>query len=578
MHKYLQWSALLLTLGCVVASAVAQPGEHPFQYRVGFVGVPSAPVTEWKMADLKRLQELGFNTVQVNIAWGYRPGGEALNLEDLIDVPEQLKGKVKMEGDQSPERRALRHKHLHERAAMAKSLGMRTIFHFGAPYVGPNYGDASPNCLRDGKTVERCVYLLKEFAKQFPEIDDILIYTFDQHAWLCSEFGPCPRCTGSPLHERVVPFLEVMKKTWNETHPQGRLWWEPWELSSGQIQRVLSDIEPTNFGLMLHCTIGEVIASIPTDRSLKTCSLVAAGRGIPVIAEYFMGGATEEIEPYLHVAHPQVILDGLQEIAALPNVKGIKEYYGILTDREDPNLRMAGLFLNNPRISDAEALDQLAAPYKKAAPTIKEFWRLSSEGFRLFPWDASWLIRKIGTSDPVHAMSAATIHGIPWHSPSWMSSRRTVFMKVDRYEEPDPWMLEEVQLQCEMSAARYAAALGLANEALGSMPEEMKATFNQNIGEIREIRRRILAYAYHIRATNITVAMRAAKEHGFAIQPERVEELRKILVADQENMGQREPVQSAINLLQSDLDKFLDTYFKIVPDKWSRGASSATSR
>jgi hypothetical protein len=578
MKKLILFSYILtFLLGC--ANAVEQHKAQPFEYRVGFLGVPPQPVVDWQLEDVKRLKELGFNTIQVNIAWGYRPGGDPLNLECMIDLPERLIGESVMVGDQSPERRAQRHVQLHERAAMAKSLDMRTIFHFGAPYVGDSsYGDAPPNCLRDGKTLERCTYMLQKFGEQFPDVDDILIYTFDQHAWFCSEFGPCPRCTGSPLHERVVDFLETMKDVWNETHPNGRVWWEPWELSSGQLQMVLETIEPHNFGLAIHCTIGEVIATIPTDRSLKTSSMVAARRGIPVIAEYFMTSATEEVEPYLHIAHPQVIFDGLTEIASLPHIDGIKEYYGILTDREDPNLRMAGIFLNNPGISAEEALELCVAPYGEAADLVKQFWALSSEGFRLFPWDTSWLIRQIGRSDPIHAMSAATIHGIPWHSPSWESSRRTVFMKVDRDEEPDPWMLEDVQLQCELSAERYARALEVAPEALAAMPAEMGITFKRNMEELVEMRRRILAYAYHLRETNLVATMRIAKENGFAVPQRTIDELTATLLADKENMRQAEPIQGALDLLESDVSAFLDTYFKVVPDEWSKGAFSTTSR
>ncbi|MDQ1257142.1 MAG: hypothetical protein QG656_1744, partial [Candidatus Hydrogenedentes bacterium] len=410
------------------------------QYRVGFLGCPPFPAVAWSRENFERLRDLGFNTVQLNIAWGYRPGGEPLNLEDVIDVPERLRGCAAMLGDQSPERRAQRLADLHSRARLAKEFGFRSIFHFGAPYVGDvNIGDAPPNCLLDGITPERCEYLLEAFAKEFPEIDDILVYTYDQHAWLCSEFGPCPRCTGIPLAERVVPFLDRMKAIWLEFHPGGRLWWEPWELSAGQVQRCVCNIKTEGFGLALHCNIAEAMTTIPTDRWVRNTSFLAGERGIPVIVEYFLGGPSEEVEPYLHLSHPLATLRGLQQIAKVPHVVGIKEYFGLIPDKEDPNLRMTGLFFHQPDIGEEEALDKLAEPYGDAAAGMKRFWWLTSESMELFPWDTSWLIREIGKSDPVHSMSAAFIRGVPWHTPSWMSTRRAVFMKVDA-SEPDAWM------------------------------------------------------------------------------------------------------------------------------------------
>ena len=69
-------------------------GSSPagFAYRVGFLGCPPQPEVEWSEANIARLKELGFNTLQLNIAWGYRPGGEALNLEDVIDVAAPRRG------------------------------------------------------------------------------------------------------------------------------------------------------------------------------------------------------------------------------------------------------------------------------------------------------------------------------------------------------------------------------------------------------------------------------------------------------------------------------------------------------
>ena len=555
-------------------------GRSPvvFPYRIGFLGCPPQPEVAWSEANIARLGELGFNTLQLNIAWGYRPGNEALNLEDVIDVPAHLAGAVPMLGDQSPARRRQRCRDLQQRARRAHAAGMRTIFHFGAPYVGDRYiHDAPPNCLLDGTTRERCCYLLEEFARQFPDVDDILIYTYDQHAWLCNEFGPCPRCTGIPLAARVVPFLEEMGQVWRRSHPDGRLWWEPWELSAGQVQRCIERVSPAGFGLALHCTVAEVIATQPTDRWLRNCCQLAARRDIPVVVEYWLGGPSEELEPFLHLAYPLVTLRGLQAIAGVAGVTGVKEYFGLIPDKEDPNLRMTGIFLADPAVDERQALARLGEPYGAAAAWMIAFWEHSSAAIELFPWDTSWLIREIGKSDPVHAMSAACIHGVPWHTPSWASTRRAVYMQVDP-GEVDPWMLEDVQLRCELAAERMAAALAVAAELRGDVPAALALGFGRNVDELKELRRRTLAYALHLRETNLVATMRVCRAQGWEIPQRTLAELRATLAADQENQGQPEPVGGALRLLDEDVDAFLNTYFTVVPDRHSKGNFSVTSR
>ena len=257
------WLLLLIVLSGVFPTSVtsqSNPAADRFQYRIAILGYPSnaavvwdaknpmaeymnslgAPKDEWSPENLQKLKALGFNTIQLNLAWGYRPNDEPLNLEDVVELPAGLRDQypqpVPLRSQQTPERIRQRRTDLRDRIKMAKEAGFRTIFHFGAPYnAHSRYGDAPPNCLMDGKTPERYAHLLEVLGQEFPGIDDILIYTYDQDAWLCNEFGTCPRCLGIPLHERVVPFLQQMVATWSKISPQGRVWWEPWELSAGQV-------------------------------------------------------------------------------------------------------------------------------------------------------------------------------------------------------------------------------------------------------------------------------------------------------------------------------------------------------
>jgi hypothetical protein len=179
-----------------------------FAYRIGFLGEPASSIpfqyispVEWNIDNIARLKALGFNTIQINVAWGPRPGDEPLNLEDIVELtPEQqvrYPQPVPLRCDPSPERRAARKQAMHDRIGFCRKVGLRTLFHFGAPFnAHVTYGDNPPNCIMDDKVIVRYELLLETFAREFPGVDDILVYTYDQDAWLCNEFGECPRCRG----------------------------------------------------------------------------------------------------------------------------------------------------------------------------------------------------------------------------------------------------------------------------------------------------------------------------------------------------------------------------------------------
>ena len=573
--------------------------SHNFlKYKVGFLGIPDSVMDEknplagnkgwhaqvpWTRENLSKLQKLGFNTIQVNVAWGSRPGDEALNLEDIVELPPKLDRKypqsIPFRSNPSPERRQQRIADLHARIKLCRELGLRTTFHFGAPYnAHARYGDGPPNCLLDEKTAPRYGHLLEIFAQEFKGVDDIHLYTYDQDAWLCSEFGPCPRCLGIPLHERLVPFIERLVGVWRKARPQGRLWWEPWELSAGQVLHCVEEINPRGFGLALHANIAEAQATLPVDRWLRNTCQLADHRGIPVIVETFLGNSSEELEPFAHLAFPLVTYRGLQRIAQLPGVVGIKEYYGLNPTKEDPNLRITSLFFSKPDATETEALDALARPYGRAAKRMPEFWRVASEGMEHFPWDASWWIRNLGCSDPAHSLSAATLRGQQAHTPSWESTRRTIFMKTDDLQ-CDPWMFEDVELRCKLAAESWQQAGILGKKILSLVPANLSGEFRANLADLVAARARALAYAYHLRETNLVGILRKAQADGKEIPKRVIKELEGTLKADlKNNKGKWPEMTAALALLQRDLTEFLKTYFLEEHDRASKGRFSVTSR
>ena len=547
------------------------------EYKVGFLGAPSHPEVEWNDANLKRMKDLGFNVLQLNIAWGYRPNDEALNLEDVIDLPSQLSrtaGDKNREKMRTPERIAIRSEKIRQRIEISRKFGFRTMFHFGAPNV--LYPPESPGalgvildqCISDEATLSRYVTLLKAFHAKFPNVDDLLCYTYDQNAWLCSEAGACPRCHGVPLPGRVTKFINTLASTWRELNPKGTLFWEPWEISAGQTYQCVDLLDPTCVGLSLHSNIAEVQIASSADRWFKNMLTKAAERNIPVLGELWTGCPTEEMEPYLHIATPLATLRALRAVNEAGKLKGIKEYYGNVPDQEDPNLRMTGLFFKNPRIRDDEALTQLAKPYGEAAEGVKKFWRLSSEAMEMYPWDVSWLAREVGRSTPKHTLSAAILKGASWQTPSWQANRRVAFMRTDETAAPNFWMCEDIQMRFEQTADKLEKAIQTAESVQNIISNPYLATFGKNIEELKAFRVRVLAYAYHLRETNLANLIRGASQYRLEINKKNVEELRSVMVKDQQNMGTEEPVGAAIRMLDTDLKKFLKTYF--VP--WAQSA------
>lgn len=597
----LAWS-ICATTQAQATTSTTDRNTPTFDYKVGFLGFPDSYTNfemggqvPWTPETVGQLKVLGFNTIQLNVAWGTRPGDEPLNLEDIVQLaPEQdqrYPQVVPLRSRPGAEARDKRRAALRERIALCRAAGLRTIFHFGAPYnAHARYGDGPPNCLLDRKVVQRYELLLDVFAREFPGVDDILVYTYDQDAWLCSEFGPCPNCLGVPLHHRVPAFLDRLAARWRAHSPQGRLWWEPWELSAGQVLACVERVRPEGFGLALHSNIAEVMGTLPVDRWLKNTVTIARQRDIPVIIEYWLGGPSEELETYYHLAHPLVTLRGLRAIASLPGVVGIKEYFGLNPTREDPNLRMTGLFFANPTTSEEAALEALAKPYGKAGNQMTQFWRLTSEGMEYFPWDTTWFIRQIGRSRTDHSLSAAFLRGQQAHTPSWCSTRSAIFMKTDN-SQPDPWMLEDVQLRCQLAADRWGSALAMGQNISPALPESLRGEFAKNLADLGGLRRRALAYAFHLRETNLATVLRKAAELKQPFPQKTLAELSAVLEADLENhqaetasatketQGQTwKEMEQAIVLLRGNPEEFLKFYFKEDADTNSKGIFSATSR
>ena len=432
-RPWLYW-AVLSVLCLLGVSCCKQQQKDPFRYKVAIIGNPSNPDIRYDESQMQALKDLGYNTLQLNIAWGARPADEPLNLEDILYV----------DGIGSREKADQRLQAIKERARIAKKWGFRTLFHFGAPRVDSLYKILTPdlidiatekNSIQKKEIVDKYVSLLKRLKQEVPELDDIEVYTFDQDAWVANEFGNGPTDRDIPLHERIPAFLQALTGTWAEVSPDGMVWWEPWEISAGQIYACIPSLPTRNFGMFLHSNIAEVQLSRPVDVWFKNTVQLCAERGIPVVGEIFMASANEELQPLTHIAAPRLVAEELDAVGNVPNIQGVKEYFGLTPDRYDPNQLMAGIKLHNLAVPNEQALAELAEPFGTAAADVLSAWEASATGLAVFPWDATWRFRLL-TENPAgievyHRWDIAHIEGAVAPSPSWKSTRRSLFMTTE---------------------------------------------------------------------------------------------------------------------------------------------------
>jgi hypothetical protein len=561
MYVFFRIVGLLLLVHTVVGQG-SQPVKK-LDLRVGILGCPSYPQVDWDDKNMAEMKRLGFNAMQLNIAWGYRPNDEPLNLEDVVQLPANMQ--IPLDVDSAKTLRTdarinARAAELKKRIALCKKYGMRTIFHFGAPFVGYPATEPLENCISDPKTTERYVWLINEFSKQFPGMDDLLVYTYDQNAWLCSEFGPCKNCHGVPLDKRVSKFVNHLGRAWKKQSPKGTVWWEPWEISAGEVYSSIEMLDSICVSLSIHSSIAEVQIALPADRWFKNVLRKAAERKIDVLGEAWLGAPTEEMEPYLSIATPLATLHALRAMNNAGYLKGIKEYFGNIPNKEDPNLKMTALFFANPNIADEAAIQKLAAPYGSTANDIGKYWQLTSEAIEMYPWDVSWLAREVGRNDPEHLLTAAVLKGASWQTPSWQSSRRAAFMRTDQTDEPNFWTREDVQLRCSQAAQKMQAALAVAKQ-IKSVPAALNPSFEKSVVELGQFSKTTLAYAYHLQETNLADNLRSAKEMGLTMRPDNIAALKNVLQMDMENWTNKTAIAEAIALLDNDVTGFLQKYF-----------------
>jgi hypothetical protein len=506
-----------------------------YQYFVGIVGNPSVPDISWSDEELDKIKDLGVNMVQLSIAWGGKPADEVLNLEDLDDPGQREKFKF--------------------RIAQAKKHGLKTIAHFGIPKV-VNANPVRPACILDPEVQKKTVTRIKNFLTDFPGVDDVLVYTFDQQAWLCSEFGPCPRCSGIPVGERLPAFLDLLNDAMRSVRPNSRLWWKPWELSRGQVVTVLERVKAEGFGLALNpSTSNEVYPfndrSFASDLGVKRMVRSAYERGIPVMGEFdhTFYKPLYAIEDYF----PRLIYEQMRGWKEMEGVVAVKEYYGFAPSTFSVNCAMLKAWMRSPDAKLDTLLEEIAAPYgKAAAPLMIQAWEYVAQSVEAFPWDTTYLIGPMGLdrgSDGSHDWKPVTISSGSWDTPIWQANRRGNFMLTDE-PKAHPWVFEDAGLRLEDSAALAFKAVSFFEKAIaagGDRTDDIRIQMQTTLRMARSIRMKSLHFLQTLATQNARMVQNDPKQFSIVVK-----HLEGLLKKDVENQGGSAEVAQKLAELQRD--------------------------
>ena len=462
------------------------------------------------------------------------------------------------------------------RAALAKRRGLRTLFHFGSPYLDYNpytgevsrigQGGVDDNSfdsnydVSNPKVAQHELDLLQQFRRLFPDVDDILVYTYDQDAWQTAEFQHSKYSDGVPLSERLPEYIRKLHHVWTDgradTH---RMWWEPWELSAGQVFAVLPQLPRSGFGLMIHTNIGEVQRAVPVDLWFRNTARICHGLGIPVIAEAFWASHNEELEP-LEIPAPRLADEAWLAIMRQPGIAGIKEYYGLQPTKIDLDTEVLRIRLAGFTGGTQELLQKIAEPFGNAAGEVFTYLNLLSDARQIYPSDASWFGREIGKARIDHGWSAAFIRGQQANTPAWRSTRKIIFMMTDDVQPPF-WLLEDIQLRCQIAADTTQQALTVGNRILNLVSDAaQKELFTHIQHDADHFRRVCLSYALHIRETNIAQQLRSDLALVKPLNERLVAEMRRVLEADVANQDGKGRVVEMMRLFSENPAAFVQKY------------------
>lgn len=417
-----------------------------YKYKAAMPGNPTFykdGLQDYSVEGLEKLKSLGINTIFINLAWS-RPHIDAVVLEAAAISKTYPLTSDPGEVEKTRERLAWRIKNI-------KSLGMGAMALFGIPQymdysklpedykvlMGAPQSVISPEqvtCVKSPQTKIYYAELIEDLLSHLPELDGMLVYTYDELAEVCGENSDCPRCRGIPVEERIAEFLDWLYATTNKIKPGFKIWWEPWELSWSQVYKTL-EICGKNIAVSCHSALHEVYFVNFPDLWLRTIAGLCRRQGREMIAELFLSGCGEDLYHCPSYPCPRLVYEQITSVSLLDGITGIKEYYGICQSHMGLNEAALGYCLSEKNIGFDAFITDMAAKYakdKESAGDLLSGWELASHTLELLPWELSWVMRT-GNYHPYDLSYYGKIGfyelmRTPWDSPSWLSNRRSYYM------------------------------------------------------------------------------------------------------------------------------------------------------
>lgn len=493
------------------------------KYKIGMVGNPLLPEIEWSDAQMAALRDMGMNCCQLNIAWDSRPENEMLNLEDAD--AEMLKK-------------------LQYRAGQLKKFGMKGLLHVGMPKIKALADDLNlsqyltPSCIMEESTLTKNCKMMKELMLALPDVDDFMFYTYDQHAWLCSEFGSCPNCAGIPLEDRLPGFINSFKREMAAINPNAVFWWQPWELSLGQILQVLTRIDTNNFGLMLNTAGVESYFCNLDNHWIRCISYILEERGIPFIGEIQTSGSGVGVVPLQRYACPTLVYRQIGIVKELPGFCGIKEHFGYAFGATSCNMLFLKEYLQTPEASQDELLMRTAMYYGgKASELLIAAWKLAEKATDLIPYEFTYCYSNIAGLPTTHGFDFPMPEAVHADTPAWESDRRAFFFLTHDMQY-HPWALENAALKLKHASVRLQKCAELINKAADAADDRKDDLHGQASDMMQMAKSCLNQYCYFtesLLACDIRTAMLQRDEKKKKLLHEKFEAVLKLDLNNQVN-------------------------------------------
>lgn len=526
------------------------------------VGDPILPETEWSEEQVLKLVGLGLNFAQLNIAWDNRPNNEPLNLEHMTDdLVNEFDRRVKL----------------------LKKHGLKGMFHFGMPKVKVLEHEANitpyltPACISDGKILSENIDMITNLMQKLPDVNDYMFYTYDQHAWLCSEFGECPKCAGVPLDMRLPQYINSFKKAMGEVNGKAMFWWQPWELSLGQICEVLTKITTDNFGLMLNTAGSESYFNNLDNLWLRCISQIAAEKNIPIIVEIQAAGSGVGAVPVSDFPCPTFVYRQLKLADGLKTAVGIKEHFGFPLSRISVNILFLKEFLKNPDLSEEQLLDNTAELYgKQVKAQLVKAYKEIEYAYDFIPFTFTYLYSNIAGYPTKHDFNVPKVEGVFADTPAWESDRRAHFL-ITKDMDYHPWALEDTALRFKQSGTRFTECADILEDAATKVgkndtDKEKADDLYRQAAAVRKMAAANLGQYYYFKesllAYDIRVAIFQNDETKYIML---LNEFDKIMQADIKNQNNDKTICDKYAEFKQDAKLFMQKNFKQDERYWSKG-------